>query len=67
MANRRRRIKQTQSLEKRLAAEAARLRMEAEAAPPGVERELLLKRARQCDTGSDISDCLSSPRLQTPK
>ncbi|WP_271566743.1 hypothetical protein [Bradyrhizobium sp. CCBAU 11386] len=47
MAKRRRRFKQTQSLEERLAAEAERLRASAKTAPPGVRREELLRKARQ--------------------
>jgi hypothetical protein len=63
----RRRIRQTHSLEVRLAAEAIRLRAEAKGTPPGVERERLLRRARQAETGSHISDWLRSPGLRPPE
>jgi hypothetical protein len=63
----RRRFKQTQSLEERLAGEAKRLREEAKLLPSGAEREALLRRARQAETGSHMSEWLSSPGLQPPK
>ncbi|WIW49897.1 hypothetical protein ML401_20260 [Bradyrhizobium sp. 62B] len=63
----RRRFKQTQSLEERLAAEALRLRAKAEEAAPGIERDHLLRQARQCDTGSHMNQWLTSPGLQPPK
>ena len=63
----RRRFKQTQSLEERLAEEAKRLRKEAKLLPPGAVRETLLRRARQAETGSHMSEWLSSPGLQPPK
>ena len=46
MAERRRRLKHTQTFEERLAEEAVRFRSAAEELPPGTARELLLKRAR---------------------
>jgi hypothetical protein len=63
----RRRIKQTISLEERLAEEAKRLREEAKSLPPGAERETLLRRARQAETGSHMSEWLSSPGLRPPQ
>lgn len=63
----RQRFDQNQSLEDRLAVEAARLRQEARGTPPGVERERLIRRARQAETGSHISGWLRSPGLQPPK
>jgi hypothetical protein len=63
----RRRFKQTQSLEERLTEEAKRLREEAKLLPPGALREELLRRARQAETGSHISEWLSSPGLQPLK
>jgi hypothetical protein len=63
----RRRFKQTQSLELRLAEEARRLREEAKLLPPGIVREALLRRARQAETGSHMSEWLRSPGLQPPK
>jgi hypothetical protein len=63
----RRRFKQTDVLEERLADEAKRLREEARGTPPGIERELLIRRARQAETGAHMSEWLRSPGLQPPK
>ena len=63
----RRRIKQSLSLEERLSQEAKRLREEAKLLPPGAAREALLRKARQAETGSHVSEWLSSPELQSPK
>lgn len=63
----RRRIKQTLSLEERLAAEAKRLREEAKLLPPGAVREELLRRARQAEVGSHMSDWLRSSGLRRPE
>ncbi|TGN82006.1 hypothetical protein EOW77_0026500 [Bradyrhizobium yuanmingense] len=62
----RRRVKQTDPLEIRLAAEAERLREEAKALPPGATRDEMLRRARQAETGSQMSEWLRSPGLQPP-
>jgi hypothetical protein len=62
----RRRFKQTISLEERLAEEAKRLREEAKSLPPGAVREALLRKARQAETGSHMSEWLSSPGLRSP-
>ena len=58
---------QNQPLEERLAEEAKRLRAEAKLLPPGARREELIRRARQAETGSRISEWLSSPGLKTPE
>ena len=63
----RRRFKQPLSLEKRLAEEAKRLREEAKLLPPGAQRDTLLRKARQCDTGSHMSEWLRSPELRPPE
>jgi phage tail sheath gpL-like len=63
----RRRFTQTELLEHRLADEAARLRAEAKLLPPGILREQVLRQARQCETGSYMSEWLRSPGLQPPK
>jgi hypothetical protein len=62
----RRRFKQTQSLQDRLATFAKDTRDKAEALPPGPEREDLLKRARQADTASRIDEWANSTGLQPP-
>jgi hypothetical protein len=59
----RRRIKQTISLEQRLALEALRLRDEAKSLPRGIERERLIRQARQAETGVHMSEWLRSPGL----
>jgi hypothetical protein len=58
--------KKIDSLEDRLAEEAAKLRKEAQSTPPGIEREQLVRRARQAETGSHISEWLRSRGLQPP-
>lgn len=63
----RRRIIHTDTLEQRLAAEAKRLREEAKKLKPGAEKEALLRLARQAETGSRMSQWLSSPGLQPPR
>ena len=62
----RRRFKQTQSLEERLAEQAKRLREEAKLLPPGALREEILRKARQAEIGSHVSEWLTSPGLQPP-
>lgn len=63
----RRQTQQVANLETRLASEAKRLREEAEALEPGPIRDELLRRARQCETGSHVSEWLGSPGLQPPE
>ena len=67
MQQQRRRFKQTQSLEDCLADEAKRLREEAKLLPPGTLREQVLRKARQAETGSHVSEWLRSPGLQPPR
>jgi hypothetical protein len=55
------------SLEERLAQEAERLREQAKELPHGPEREILLRKARQAEIGSHMSEWLTSPGLQAPK
>jgi hypothetical protein len=62
----RRRVKQTLSLEERLTAEAKRLREQARLLEPGSKREELLRKARQCERGLDITEWLQSKGLQPP-
>jgi hypothetical protein len=67
-AMRRQRIKQKTTFEQRLEEEARRFKEAAEEQPAGsTARELLLRRARQAETASHISDWLSSPGLASPK
>ncbi|MBR0990277.1 hypothetical protein JQ580_06055 [Bradyrhizobium japonicum] len=66
MSEKRRRVKQTISLEARLVDEARRLREEAERLPPGHARDETLRKARQAETGSHMSEWLDSPGLRPP-
>jgi hypothetical protein len=63
----RRRFQQTESLEERLAEEAKQLREQAQLLPPGPLRENVLRKARQAETGSRMSEWLRSPGLQKPQ
>ena len=63
-AQRRRRFKQSDTLEHRLADEAQRLREQAKLLPPGVAREEALRKARQCETGQQMAEWLRSPDAQ---
>jgi hypothetical protein len=56
----RRRIKQSFTLEERLAEEAQRLREEAEKQRPGSEREALLRKARQNENMAHLTEWLTS-------
>jgi hypothetical protein len=68
MAQQRKRIKHQMTFEQRLAEEARRYQEAAEKELPGsTARELLLRRVRQAETASHISEWLSSPGLQMPK
>lgn len=62
----RRRFKQTTSLDQRLEEQAKRLRQEARGIPPGVERDRLIRRARQAEVAMHMNEWLSSPGLQPP-
>ena len=63
----RRRFTQTTSLEESLAKEATQLRKQAQGTPPGIERERLVRRARQLETASRMNEWLTSRGLQAPK
>jgi hypothetical protein len=65
-AMQRRRIKQTTSLEHRLAKEAHRLRERAMNLPAGKEREALLQKARQTEVAAHVKEWISSPGLRPP-
>ena len=56
----RRRIKHTKSFDERLADQAERLRKQAKRLPPGIERDDLIRRARQSETASHINEWLTS-------
>ena len=56
MGDRRKRVKQTRSLEERMAEQAIKLKERASHLPAGAEREGLLKQARIAETGAHLSD-----------
>jgi|1185.fasta_scaffold230331_2 hypothetical protein len=61
MTKQRMRIKQTTSLEQRLAEHAERLRKQAKNVPLGSERKQLLSLIHQCEVASHMIDWLQSP------
>lgn len=63
----RRRSKQTQSLQDRLASFAEEAREKAAVMPPCAERDDLLQRARRADAASHLDAWINSPGLQPPK
>ncbi|WJR75982.1 hypothetical protein QOU61_24820 [Bradyrhizobium sp. NP1] len=63
----RHRFRQTQSLEKRLAEEAKRLRAEAKLLPPGAERDEMIRKARQAEIAAHMNEWLTSPGLRPPE
>ena len=62
----RRRVKQQFSLEERLARESKAAREKARFLPPGRDREILLRRARQHELAASLSEWLRSPGLRRP-
>jgi len=62
----RRRSRSIESFEARLEDEAKRLRAEAELLPPGADRDALLRKAQQAETGAQMSGWLRSRELQPP-
>lgn len=69
MTSTRRRVKQTKSLEERLTAFIQETRQEAEAVPPGAERNDILKRATKAEAAKEIDAWANSPgpRLRTAR
>jgi hypothetical protein len=66
MIVRRRRFKQTTSLQDRLASFAQEARKQAARLPPGSEKQDLLRRARQAETAARLDSWITSPGLQPP-
>ena len=56
----RRRFRQTTSLEERLAKEATQLHKQAQGTPLGIERDLLVRKARRAETASHMTEWLAS-------
>ena len=63
----RRRIKHEASFAERLAGQAQRLREQAQTLPPCIERDDLIRRAKQAEAASHINEWLSSPGSVAPK
>lgn len=63
----RRRFKQAFTLEERLAQELEQLRAQARNMKPGVTLDQVLRRIRQNETASRMSEWLTSPGLQAPR
>jgi hypothetical protein len=63
----RRHFRHTMTLEERLAQEAERLRKEARGTPPGIERDRMLRQARQAETASHVNEWLASSGLRAPR
>ena len=63
---RRRRIRHDVSFEDRLARAARQAREAADLLPPGLDRELLLRKASACDTAAEIHVWISSPGAEPP-
>jgi hypothetical protein len=65
---RRRRFKQTISLEERIAVRAAEIRARVEALPPGSEeRQRMERKARVAEVGAHMNEWLTSPGAHPPK
>jgi hypothetical protein len=62
----RRRFQNIRPFPDRLTQEAQRLREQAKKMPHGIEREMLLRKARQAETAAHMDEWLSSPGLQAP-
>lgn len=62
----RHRFKQTTTLEQRLTEHAERSRAEAKGVPPGIEREKLVRKARQAETALQINAWVDSKGLRPP-
>jgi hypothetical protein len=59
--------KHTASLEERLELMAKHCREKAAKLPPGPEREQMLRKARQAETASHVSEWVASPGLMPPE
>jgi hypothetical protein len=63
----RRRFRQTNSLEERLAKGATQLRKQAQGTLPGVECDLLVRKVRRAETASHMAEWLASGYKQQDK
>jgi hypothetical protein len=58
--------KHVKPLDLRLTDESRRLRKEARGTPPGIERERLLRRARQSETAAQMQEWFRAPGHKSP-
>ena len=63
MQQQRRRFEQTAPVDQRLTEEAQRLRKEAQGTHPGIERDLLIRKARRAETAAHMREWLASGRI----
>ena len=63
----RRRFKQSLSLDQRLPEDSIAARVEARGLPPGAEKEALLRRARRNEAAAHMSEWLRLPSFQLDK
>jgi hypothetical protein len=63
----RREVKHQTPFEERLASQARYLREVANSLPPGSVRDDVIRRARQAETASHLTEWLMSPGLASPK
>lgn len=63
----RKRVKQTSLLGERLEQMAEHCRQKAANLPPGDERDGLMRKARQAETASRLTEWVSSPGLRPPE
>jgi hypothetical protein len=63
----RRRFKQTTPLKERLTSFAREVREKASRLPSGIDRDNLLKKAREAETAAHLDDWVNSPGLQPPR
>lgn len=61
------RVKDVLAAEDRFIDEAHRCEAEAQRLPPGHERDVLLKKARQGNTAAHLMDWVESPGLKPPE
>jgi uncharacterized coiled-coil DUF342 family protein len=61
------RFKQVVSLKDRLIQQAQNFRRQAEEMPAGVQRDELMRKARQAEMTAHLDDWISSPGLRPPK
>ncbi|MVT64629.1 hypothetical protein GPL21_05805 [Bradyrhizobium pachyrhizi] len=59
--------KQIDLLDKNACTEAERLRKEARGTPPGVERDRLIRQARQAEAACRVTQWLASRELEPPR